>query len=93
MSYQVIGRGDIIITNTLEIPNSKSHTFSFLASFAMVPKAQVIVHYIKDDAIISDKLEIEFADDLQNFVSCTIFKKNFFRFYEYLIFFFLFVRF
>lgn len=35
----------------------------------MVPKAQFIVYYIKDSEIISDKLEIEFAEDLQNFVS------------------------
>lgn len=34
----------------------------------MVPKAQVLVYYIKNDEIISDNLEIEFGDDLQNFV-------------------------
>lgn len=59
----------MIFANTVEIPNRKSHTISFLASFAMVPKAQFIVYYIKDSEIISDKLEIEFAEDLQNFVS------------------------
>lgn len=35
----------------------------------MVPKAQFIVHYIKDNEIISDRLEIDLGDDLQNFVS------------------------
>lgn len=35
----------------------------------MVPKAQFIVHYIKDSEIISDRLEIELGEDLQNFVS------------------------
>lgn len=69
LSYQVFGRGDIIYTNTVEIPNRKSHVLTFLASFLMVPKAQFIVYYVKDDEIISDKLEIEFAEDLQNFVS------------------------
>lgn len=34
----------------------------------MVPKAQVLVYYILDDEVISDNLEIEFGDDLQNFV-------------------------
>lgn len=69
LSYQVIGRGDIILSNSIEIPNRKSHIINFLASFAMVPKAQFIVHYIKDSEIVSDRLEIDLGDDLQNFVS------------------------
>lgn len=68
LSYQVLGRGDIIVAKTVEIPNLMSHTFSFLASFAMVPKAQVIVHYVKGDEIISDRLQIDFDNDLQNYV-------------------------
>lgn len=68
LSYQIIGRGDVIFANTIEIPNRKSHTITFLASFAMVPKAQFVVYYIKDNEVISDKLEIEFTEDLQNFV-------------------------
>lgn len=68
LSYQVLGRGDIIVAKTLEIPNLMSYTFSFLASFAMVPKAQVIVYYVKGDEIISDHLQIDFDNDLQNYV-------------------------
>lgn len=73
LSYQILGRGDIIFTNTVEIPNRKRHIITFLATFAMVPKAQFIVHYIKDNEVISDKLEIDLGDDLQNFVSVYIF--------------------
>lgn len=69
LSYQILGRGDIIITNTVEIPNRKSHTITFLASFAMVPSAQFIVYFIRNNEIVSDKIEIHFSDDLQNFVS------------------------
>lgn len=69
LSYQVIGRGDIILSNSVEIPSRKSHIIKFLASFAMVPKAQFVVHYIKDSEIVSDRLEIDLGDDLQNFVS------------------------
>lgn len=54
LSYQVLGRGDIILSNSIEIPNRKTHIITFLASFAMVPKAQFIVHYTKDNEIISD---------------------------------------
>lgn len=69
LSYQVLGKGDIILTNTLEVLNRKNHIITFIGSFAMVPKAQFIVHFVKDDEIISDRIEIEFNDDLQNFVS------------------------
>lgn len=68
LSYQVLARGDIIVAKMIEIPNLMSHTFSFLASFAMVPKAQVIVHFIKGEEIISDRLQIDFDNDLQNYV-------------------------
>lgn len=69
LTYQILGRGDIIITQTIQIDNQQSHTFSFLASFAMVPKAQVIVYTVKNDEIISDHIEIDFGNDLQNFLT------------------------
>ncbi|XP_031630826.1 CD109 antigen-like isoform X2 [Contarinia nasturtii] len=76
LSYQVLGRGDIIVTNSVEIPNRKSHIITFLASFAMVPKAQFVVHYIKNDEIISDRLEIDLAEDLQNYVEIDVSTKQ-----------------
>lgn len=70
LTYQVLGRGEVIISKTLQVPNSRNFNFSFLASFAMVPKAMVIVYYIRDDGeIVSDQLKIELGDELQNFVS------------------------
>lgn len=72
ISYQVLGRGDVIVTNTIEIPNRSSHQVSFLVSFAMVPKAQFIVHFIHNNEVVSDHLEIEFGNDLQNFVCLLI---------------------
>lgn len=70
LTYQVLGRGDVIISRSMQVPNSKSFNFRFLASFSMVPKANLIVYYIRPDGeIISDELKIEFGDELQNFVS------------------------
>lgn len=69
LTYQVLGRGDVIFSRTLEVPNQPSHTFSFLATFAMVPKAQVIVYTMRKDELVSDHLEIDFGNDLQNFVT------------------------
>lgn len=70
LTYQVLGRGDVIISRTVQVPNSRTFNFRFLASFAMVPKANLIVYYIREDGeIISDRITIEFGDELQNFVS------------------------
>lgn len=70
LTYQVLGRGDVIISRTLQVPNTRNFNFRFLASFAMVPKANIIVFYIrKDGEIISDQLKVDFDDELQNFVS------------------------
>lgn len=69
LTYQVLGRGGVIISRTLQVPNLRNYNFRFLASFAMVPKANVITYYIRDDGeIISDQIKIEFGDELQNFV-------------------------
>jgi CD109 antigen len=67
LTYQVLGRGDVIISRTLQVPNSRNFNFRFLASFAMVPKASLVVYYIREDGeIISDNLKIQFGDELQN---------------------------
>lgn len=53
----------------LKVQKANYFVFNFLASFAMVPKAQLIVYYMKDGEIISDTVEIEFGEELHNFVS------------------------
>lgn len=74
LTYQILGRGDVIFSKTLQVPNAKNFNFRFLASFAMVPNAHLVVYYIrKDGEIISDHIKIEFGDELQNFVSATDF--------------------
>ena len=71
LSYVVLGRGDVVISRTVDVPNVKDQVIRFLAAFVMVPKAQMIVYYVKDGEIVSDRLQIDFDDDLQNFVSET----------------------
>ncbi|KAJ6646228.1 CD109 antigen, partial [Pseudolycoriella hygida] len=68
LTYQILGRGDIIVTQTQSVPKSTYFVFSFLASFAMVPKAQLIVYYMKEGEIISDTIDMEFGEELHNFV-------------------------
>lgn len=69
-NYQVLGRGDVIVGGTINVPELRSHTFRFPASFAMVPRARLLVYFIQDDGeLVSDAVDIEFGNDLQNFVS------------------------
>ncbi|XP_053692791.1 thioester-containing protein 1 allele R1-like isoform X3 [Sabethes cyaneus] len=72
-NYQVLGRGDIIIGGTINVPELRSHTFRFPASFAMVPRARLVVYFIQDDGeLVSDAVDIEFGNDLQNFLKVSL---------------------
>ncbi|KAJ8876853.1 hypothetical protein PR048_021300 [Dryococelus australis] len=67
-TYQVIGRGDVLMANTVQVPNVNSHTFRFLATYAMAPTAHVVVSYLKDDGeVVADALDIQLDGFLQNF--------------------------
>lgn len=64
-----MGRGDIIIAKTTPLDSVTSHTFKFLASFAMVPRAKLVVYYVTEDGeIISESTNIEFRSQFQNFL-------------------------
>lgn len=74
-SYQVLGRGDVIVGGTIPVPERTLHTFRFPASFAMVPRAKLVVSFVQDDGeLVSDSVEIEFGSDLQNFLKVTLSK-------------------
>lgn len=76
VTFQIIGRGDILMSNTIEVADKEQHTFKFLASFSMVPKATLIVYYITEKGeIVSDKSELKFASEFQNPVSFFFFFK------------------
>lgn len=75
ITYQVIGRGDVIVSKTLFVGGLKNFNFRFLASFAMVPKANIVIFYIRSDGeIISDSIKLELGNDLQNYVRIKVFK-------------------
>lgn len=72
ISYQVLGRGDVIVASTVQIPNAGQHVavIRFLATYAMAPTAHVIVQFVKDGGeVIADAIDIELDGVLQNFVS------------------------
>lgn len=76
-SYQVIGRGDVVVANTIQVSNKKTYKFKFLATYVMAPTAHVVVFYLKEDGeIVADALDIELEGSLQNFVSSYIFSSD-----------------
>lgn len=70
VSYELLGRGDVITAHTLLVRNEHTHLFHFTATHAMVPTAHLIVNYVRSDGeIVADSLDIEIDGLLQNFVS------------------------
>lgn len=77
LQYQVLGRGDILASGSVQVANVKSHTLKFLATFSMVPNAQLVVYYVRPDGeIVSDRLEIQFSADLANFIKLDVSKNQ-----------------
>lgn len=68
LTYQVIGRGDVLVSQTVDVPNSKIISFRFLSSFSMVPTAKVHAYYVSVESgqIISDTTDITFPSNFQN---------------------------
>ncbi|XP_063245195.1 CD109 antigen-like isoform X2 [Bacillus rossius redtenbacheri] len=72
-TYQVIGRGDVLMANTVQVPGQRSHKFRFLATYAMAPAAHVVVSYLRDDGeVVADALDIQLDGALQNFVDIDV---------------------
>lgn len=67
--YVLSARGNLVLSETEAVANQKSVVISFPATFAMVPKAQFVVYYIKSTGdIIAGSAEIS-VSGLNNFVS------------------------
>jgi CD109 antigen len=59
----------VLVSKTLPVYGQNKFNFRFLATFAMIPKANLVVYYIRPDGeIISDHVNIELGEELQNFV-------------------------
>lgn len=75
LTYLVMGRGDILVARTIQLDNDLVATFKFMASFAMVPKAQVVVYFVTDSGeIVSERATIKFPSQFQNFVKLELSK-------------------
>lgn len=69
LSYQIFGRGCSVEANTVKFENTKDYTLNIKPSFLMIPKAQLVVYYLSHEGeVISDRIEIEFGNELVNYV-------------------------
>ncbi|XP_050081678.1 CD109 antigen-like isoform X3 [Anopheles aquasalis] len=76
-TYQLLGRGDVLLSNTVAVPEAKIYTFKFRASFAMVPRAKLVVFYIAANGdMVSDSKVITFNSELPNFMKVTLSKEQ-----------------
>lgn len=70
LSYQVFGKGSLVESKSISFPSTKRHVISFIPKVTMIPKARVVVFYLTSDGeIVSDKFDVEFGNELINFVS------------------------
>lgn len=68
ITYQIVSHARLLYSESLSVPGRHYHVFSFLATFDLLPRADLIVYYFKDEDIISSKISIDMRDDLSNFV-------------------------
>lgn len=73
VSYQVLGRGDVIIASTVQANGENGQrtiSWRFLATYAMAPTAHIVVQYVREDGeVVADALDIELEGVFQNFVN------------------------
>lgn len=67
-TYQIISQGRLIYSDSLDVPQRNYHVFNFLATFELLPTAHLIVYYFKNDDIISNKIDIDIRENLNNFI-------------------------
>ncbi|KAK2582524.1 hypothetical protein KPH14_004819 [Odynerus spinipes] len=73
LSYEVLGRGDILDAGSIYVQDKHTTTLKFLATYVMAPTAHIIVYYIRDDGeVIADALDVELEGVLQNFVDIKV---------------------
>ncbi|KAG5896879.1 hypothetical protein JTB14_033520 [Gonioctena quinquepunctata] len=73
INYVLMGRGDVLITNSFRVENSNEFKFRFTATHAMAPVCHLMVYYVrKDGELVGDALDIGIDGMLPNFVDIQV---------------------
>ncbi|XP_050711942.1 thioester-containing protein 1 allele S3-like isoform X2 [Eriocheir sinensis] len=71
--YQVMGRGDVVFGETLQAHQGTTHTFRFLATRDMAPRARLLVYYMRADGeVVADSLHFAVGGAIQNEVTVNL---------------------
>ncbi|XP_018012314.1 CD109 antigen [Hyalella azteca] len=61
-TYQVLARGEVLYSSTLQAHRGTSHAFRFIASPPMFPRARLLVHYVRPDGeVVADAVHFPVA--------------------------------
>ncbi|KAH8411964.1 hypothetical protein KR222_003896, partial [Zaprionus bogoriensis] len=66
--YQIVGRGDILLSRTVDVADNTFHTIKFPASFAMMPRAKLLLYTVVNGEFVYDEQVIHFEENLLNAV-------------------------
>ncbi|KAE8737042.1 Thioester-containing protein, partial [Frankliniella occidentalis] len=73
LSYQVLGRGDIVVAHSMLLAGQSATRFRFLATHPMAPHARVLVSTVLEGGeVLADVLDVELDGLLQNFVDVAL---------------------
>lgn len=71
--YQVLGRGDVVFGDTLQAHQGTTHTFKFLATRDMAPRARLLLYYVREDGeVVADSLHFAVSGAIQNEVTVNL---------------------
>lgn len=69
-TYQIFAKGSLVSSQVVSNPKSKRHVIAFLPKPSMLPTAKIVVYYFASNGeIVSDNVNVEFGNELVNFVS------------------------
>ncbi|XP_054164406.1 CD109 antigen-like isoform X2 [Oppia nitens] len=59
--YEVMGRGDIVLARSIDVPNSPFFEFSLMATQRMAPNARIVCYYVRKDnqEVVADALNFD----------------------------------
>lgn len=73
-TYQVVAHGKVIYAENVDVPNRNYHVFKFMATFDLVPEANIIVYRFHNGEFVSTSTRIEIEEDLNNFLKLKLSK-------------------
>nr|XP_014086870.1 alpha-2-macroglobulin isoform X2 [Bactrocera oleae] len=68
----IVGRGDIVYTDAIEIPNggwNHTHTFFVTPTYEMMPEAHMFVYFFKNERMIHYETKFRVASQFKNTIS------------------------